>query len=255
MSESRSERLVGRSVLSDETYAVIRDLVLEHELPPGARVNIDALSARLGVSPTPVREALARLESDGLVVKQPLRGYSTTPLVTPREFGELIQFRVLIEQWTAEQAAATIEPGAAAELRRELDHAHQATAAGQSDAAMFRELAEHDQRFHRTIAHLAGNELIAQSFERTHFHLHFLRLYLASRSTDPRDPAAAERVRLMLEEYDRTNEVTRTLRDHAAIAEAVIAGDGASAARLMREHIEMSRRRFLPIVELLDDLG
>lgn len=246
--------LLARSVLSDETYAVVRELVLEHELAPGQRLNIDALALRLGVSPTPVREALARLESDGLVVKVPLRGYTTTSLLTPKEFVELSQFRVVIEQWTAEEAATTASARAADVLHDELGAVRDAVAGLGSGPSALRALTEHDARFHGLIAELAGNELVSQSFERTHFHLHFLRLYLAARAPDNvrkvAGPTTRQLGRIMFD-WERADQITWTIDQHAAIAEAVIAGDGTRAAALMREHIESSRRRTLPIVEAL----
>lgn len=252
MSELRFGGFVGRSVLSDDIYIVIRDLILDHDLPPGARVNIDALSARLDVSPTPVREALARLESDGLVVKRPLRGYSTTPLLTPREFEELTQFRILLEQFTAEHAAVSVGAAAADDLRSEL--ARGASAAGPVEADVLRALIEHDLRFHGRIAELGGNSLVAQSFERMHFHLHFLRLYLASLSAVD-EPRAAARLEPALARFDQAGAAARTIADHTAIADAIIAGDGSLAAARMRDHIEGGLHRFLPIVEALEQIA
>jgi len=63
------KRAPRRSVLSDEIYEMIKAMIFDHEIAPGSRVNIDALSVQLDVSQTPVREALARLESDGLIAK------------------------------------------------------------------------------------------------------------------------------------------------------------------------------------------
>jgi DNA-binding GntR family transcriptional regulator len=247
----RDRAPLSRSVLSDETYIVIRDLVLEHELRPGSRVNIDSLSARLGVSPTPVREALARLEADGLVVKTPLRGYWTTPLLTAREFFELTQFRVLIEQWTTEAAAANATADVHAALRAELDDARSHVGSLESGPDVFRALTEHDARFHGRIVQAAGNELIAQSFERAHQHMHFLRLYLASRDPGLANTAEADRLTARLREYERSGQVSRTIDEHTAIADALAVGDTQAAPRLMREHIERSLELFLPIAELL----
>ena len=69
-----NKRTPRRSVLSDEIYDMIKAMIFNHEIEPGSRVNIDALSFQLEVSQTPVREALARLESDGLIAKEPLKG-------------------------------------------------------------------------------------------------------------------------------------------------------------------------------------
>ncbi|MGW7596297.1 GntR family transcriptional regulator, partial [Streptomyces rubiginosohelvolus] len=62
----------ARQALSDSVYENIKAMVMDHEITPGARVSIEALSRALSVSPTPIREALATLEADGLVVKRPL---------------------------------------------------------------------------------------------------------------------------------------------------------------------------------------
>lgn len=68
-----------RQILTDETYDAIRSLLMSHQIQPGERINIDALSRMLGVSVTPVRETLARLESEALVTTQPLVGHRATP--------------------------------------------------------------------------------------------------------------------------------------------------------------------------------
>ena len=98
-----------RSVLSDEIHEMIRAMIFSHEIAPGQRVNIDALAVRLEVSQTPIREALARLESEGLIAKEPLKGFSATPLLSLKEFDDLFQFRLLVEPWAAEQAAKKID--------------------------------------------------------------------------------------------------------------------------------------------------
>lgn len=249
---------ISRSVLSDEIHLVVRDMILEHAIAPGERINIDALSARLGVSPTPLREALARLESDGLVVKTPMRGYSATPLLTVAEFVDLSQLRTVLESWTAATAARRVDDTARASLAGELDAAR-ASFAGLGDedeVSAYRALMEHDSRFHTLVATLAGNALIVQTFERTHFHLHFLRLYLASRTVRLSSPAAAlvdGQFGLYLDEGGARG--SRVVDEHAAIAAAVAAGDAERASTLMREHIESSEARFEPVVAALSQLG
>src|SRR5204863_5307295 len=149
-------RLPPRQVLADDVYEAVKALVMDHVIAPGARVSIDGLARQLGVSQTPIREALARLESDGLVIKAPLRGYSATPLLTRAEVDDLFQFRLLIEPWVA---------GRAAELASRDDHRRIAAEiascpeAPPSDAyEEFKALAGHDNRFHTLLATLAGNQ-------------------------------------------------------------------------------------------------
>jgi DNA-binding GntR family transcriptional regulator len=96
---------VRRQVLSDGVYEKLRAQLVEHIIEPGARMSIEALSRKYHVSPTPVREALARLESDGLVVKRPLVGYSATPPLDRAGFDNLFEMRLLLEPAAAGSAA------------------------------------------------------------------------------------------------------------------------------------------------------
>lgn len=90
-------RPARRTTLADDVYESVRALVVDHAAAPGQRINIEALARRLEVSPTPVREALARLESDGLVRKRPLAGYPAAPLLSRGEFDELVEMRLILE--------------------------------------------------------------------------------------------------------------------------------------------------------------
>ena len=115
-----------RSILSDETYSMIRAMIFAHEIVPGERVNIDALSVQLGVSQTPIREALARLESEDLIAKEPLKGYRATNLLSMKEFADLFNFRLLIEPYAAEQAAILIDAEGIKKLQNEIMSAKEA---------------------------------------------------------------------------------------------------------------------------------
>ena len=79
-------RLPQRQVLSDDVYETVKGLIMDSVVEPGTRLNIDALTRELGISQTPIRESLARLESDGLVIKEPLRGYRVSSRLTREEF-------------------------------------------------------------------------------------------------------------------------------------------------------------------------
>jgi DNA-binding GntR family transcriptional regulator len=81
--------------LSDEAYAALRERIVDCRLPPGLRVTEKRLAAELGVGLTPVRQALARLDNDGLVRTLPRRGYQITPL-TIESVNDLFQvWRIL----------------------------------------------------------------------------------------------------------------------------------------------------------------
>src|ERR1700730_14482273 len=86
----------SRQTLTDSVYEAVQELVMDQHIEAGARVNIDLVSRQLNVSPTPVREALARLEMDGLVIKEPLRGYTGTAMLDARGFTDSLVVAALL---------------------------------------------------------------------------------------------------------------------------------------------------------------
>src|ERR1700755_1935931 len=103
-----------RSVLADEVYEILKSKLMDNIVEPGSRLSIDGLARDLGCSPTPIREALARLESDGLVAKRAHYGYTAALLIDAQSFAELFRMRLLLEpacaSWAAQAASAPPRP-------------------------------------------------------------------------------------------------------------------------------------------------
>ncbi|MCO5954800.1 GntR family transcriptional regulator [Microbacterium yannicii] len=211
----------ARVMLGDEIYAVLQQAIMDGTIPPDARVNAGELARRFDVSPTPIREALARLESDGLVEKHPLKGYRTTDLLAREELVDLFELRLLLEPGTAARAAQRRRPAEAQDLLAEIDLAQ--VAVGQSDA--YATLSQHDVRLHDKVFRAAHNDTVRLAYARTHCHLHTFRLaYTGSYVAD-------------------------TVAEHAAIAEAIAASDPAGAESAMRTHVERSMERLLRVFD------
>ncbi|SNT65210.1 DNA-binding transcriptional regulator, GntR family [Asanoa hainanensis] len=209
-----------RITLTDDVYAAVQALIMDHEVQPGARINIDALARRLAVSPTPVREALARLESDGLVSKTPLVGYTATPLLTRAEFEELVEMRLVLEPAGAAKAAgAGLDTGELAGLRGAAD------LPGPGGADAVAAFTAQDARFHHTLAELSGNRMLHAAVVRLRAHLHLFRLHF---------PTAHYGV---------------SASEHHRIVDAVDADDADAAADAMRAHLTAARDRHLPFFE------
>jgi DNA-binding GntR family transcriptional regulator len=215
MNEGPRIRPLKRSTLGDEVYAALQTLIMKHTLAPGDRLNIDALARQLAVSPTPVRESLARLESDGLVRKRPLAGYTVSPLLTREEFTDMFDMRMLLEPATARWAADRADSDLRARISAE---AAAAVLPVDGDHAQFTAM---DARFHDLIAAAAGNQLLRDSVGRLHAHLHLHRLYL---------PYA---------------QAGTTQAEHRRLADAIVAGDAAEAEEAMRAHLTSARERHL----------
>jgi DNA-binding GntR family transcriptional regulator len=163
-----------RQMLGDEVYEDLKKLIMNHVIAPGAKLNIDALARELGTSSTPIREALARLESDGLASKMALRGYSATLLMSRQQFDDLYGLRLLLEPWAAGRAAAGLDDEGAALLEREMES--RPLPPDSPDYEVYREFSSHDARLHDLVLRLAGNEAVRQALARTHAHLHLFRL-------------------------------------------------------------------------------
>ena len=106
--------------LSDRLTDIVRDIILSGEISPSLAIRQDALAARLKVSKIPLREALARLEQDGLVVSHPNRGYFVTPL-SADEAEEVYELRLRIEPDAAAQACLAATPAEQNAAREALD--------------------------------------------------------------------------------------------------------------------------------------
>jgi DNA-binding GntR family transcriptional regulator len=203
--------------LGDEVYDALYSQLMSLRIPPGTRISIDNLVRELGVSQSPIREALSRLEAQGLVVKTHLIGYSAAPQIDDASLGHLYDLRLLIEPYVAGEAARHMNDSAVAQLRTldaSMQAIHSAGRASYGDFAMF------DGQFHDLIAHGSGNELARDALMRLHTHVHLFRLfYLASATRE----ANAE---------------------HAEIVAAIVARDPKGAGEAMRQHILRSRERF-----------
>lgn len=243
-SAAPKKRTPRRSVLSDEIYEMIKTMIFDHEIAPGSRVNIDALAVQLEVSQTPIREALARLESDGLIEKEPLKGYRATQLFTVKQLNDLFQFRLLIEPWAAEQAAKLIDNTGKTALKAEMQSAK--TAIKFSGLDQFQALSEHDSRFHTLISNISGNQTVADFYERTHCHLHLFRLYMANKLHRIQPEERTEFVADLFEQYYQSSSGQLAIKEHDAIAKAILDQNAKAAKAAMHSHIESSLKRFSP---------
>lgn len=200
-------------------YDSLRAPIVDGQIPPGERINIDATAQWLGVSQTPVREALQKLVGDDLVVYTAGRGYRTTPILDLPGLRSVFEFRLLVEPWAARAAATQRLSNPAAALQAELA-SFADLAGGREDVRQ--EMLGHDSRFHATILASTGNDVVRSAYAQAHCHLHVFRLYsvdVNGRHTRPEhqriidairdcDPDAAERAMTehICNSYDRSSQ-------------------------------------------------
>jgi DNA-binding GntR family transcriptional regulator len=214
----------ARRMLSDEVYEGIRELVFDQHFAPGQRLVIDQLARRLGVSPTPVREALARLESDQVVVKEPHKGYSVAPMLDSQSFLALYEMRLVIEPAAARLAAERAAPEQVKAMRAALKKMD-AIAQKMKDmetAAHYREyraVPELDVSFHEAIAKASGNPFLYETVARLRPQQQTARIY-SNRGVPDLALAVVE---------------------HHAILDAIVAANPDEAGLRMREHLNRAR--------------
>ena len=205
--------------LGEEVYKAIYDQLMSHKIAPGGRIAVDGLARELGVSQTPVREALSRLEAQGLIVKTHLIGYSAANQLDERRLGQLYDIRMLLEPFAAAKAALN----ASDEVLENFYHlAQQMEVRGDAVSRIaYGEFARYDSEFHELVAAASGNELIRDTLSRLHTHVHLFRLFYHARAT------------------------SGAIEEHSKIIEAIRARDPDAAEAAMRDHIEHSRDRFM----------
>lgn len=210
-----ARRLRAHPPLVDDVHDVLVDMIMNRQVDADSRINIDALARTMSISPTPIREALARMEAEGLVVKEPRRGYVVARVIGLEELRAMIDFRLLIEPAAAAAAAERSSPADATAL---VEFARSG-GSGQSDPGANRLDMIYDAKFHDTIALLGGNSWLRDSLLRLRSHLHMYRL------------------------YHHAHHAAATTPEHVEIAEAIAARRPAEAREAMRRHLDTAMRR------------
>jgi DNA-binding GntR family transcriptional regulator len=191
-------------------------MLVSGEIAPGTRVGIDAIARKLGISQTPIREALSRLEAEKLVVKVPNVGYHATTQMTPSEVSDLFVLRLLVEPYAAARAAEALDDAGIARLTQiaaEIDRA------GPETPVTYARFAETDATLHCLIAQASGNALIAETITRLHMHLHIFRFVFSAGGPE------------------------EAPEEHREIIRALLARDAVAAEAAMRTHLEQSHAR------------
>lgn len=150
-------RAGGKPTASDLAYAAIRDLILRTELKPGQVLSESAMSARLQVGRTPLRDALRLLSHDGLVVIEPRRGTMVAPL-TISDLEAIFEVRIAIESVIADAAAARVSAPDIADIERLAEQAAANTSA-ESDTGL-------DEQLHAKVAAISRNRFLVDFHKR-----------------------------------------------------------------------------------------
>jgi DNA-binding GntR family transcriptional regulator len=193
-STPRRKPMVPRRRAADTVarlHETLRAMVIGYDIRPDQRVNEVELARRLAVSRTPLREALNRLASEGLLVAAPNRGFRSRPLDT-KEIFDLYEARRIIETCGVRLACERATAADIAGLARFWDDAI-ARSESQGSAT---KLVRLDEEFHERLLALAGNGELVRALERINAHIHFVRWIDLGREERRRGTYAEHRVLL-----------------------------------------------------------
>jgi DNA-binding GntR family transcriptional regulator len=213
--------LTVRATLVDQVYERLMELLLGGTLQSGDPVSIDGTARYLGVSPTPVREALARLESTGNVVRVAMRGYRVPEMPDAKEIADIMDARLLIEPKLAELACSQGVDGWLDGLEEAIEE--QERAPHTADGAAIREYHRPDERFHRLIAEHADNAALLRAYDALGGHGQRFRLFIG----------------VGVQDY------AHAISEHRELLAALRRGYGPEVYRLMHSHISGVKERAL----------
>jgi DNA-binding GntR family transcriptional regulator len=201
-----------RSTLVDQVYERLMALLLDGTLHSGDPISIDGTARYLGVSHTPVREALARLESTGNVVRVAMRGYRVPEMPDAKEIADIMDARLLIESQLAELACVRVDSTLLDALEEAIEE--QERAPHTSDAAAIRKYHRADERFHRLIAEHADNRALLRAYDALGGHGQRFRLFIGVGVQDSESAIAEHRDLLAALRRGHGSEVYRIMHTH-----------------------------------------
>lgn len=217
-----------KSVNTDIAYDHVRQRILRGDYGPGDALMTEALASEIGVSRTPVRDALRKLEADGLVEIQPRLG-ARVKQFDRQEYREMCELRLALEAQTAGLAAKNRTPEDLVEIKGVLINLRRLTKelkTSRNRGPKTNKIAKEDVRFHLAIMAASKNALMQREILRLHL---IQRVAQAPIGRNFRETASRE---------DQLANHDRVLAEHEAIFAAIADGDARAAKLAMETHIE-----------------
>lgn len=215
-----SNVVINRATLSDQVYEYLRSEILTGVFVPGERLDLGGLVERLRVSKMPVKEAIARLATEGLLDVQAQRGTFVSQ-VNPHELAETFEVRCALEMMAGELACARAKKSDIERLRKLMVEMEQS-----GEVARHLEL---NFQFHSLIVELSGNSKLAETYHRLRVPIQVAGIHYRSESWKER--------------------IAQEQKEHRAIVRALEQKDAEAVSRAIREHIKRGGASLLEDVE------
>lgn len=207
---SNTEKFQKLPPLKQRAYETIKELILSGQSQGGEALSVGELAERFGVSRTPVREALLRLEQEGLVETVPYRG-TYVKVISEEEIAEVYEVRGVLEGLAARLATARIPQEELEAFESALQSLDKEMVLGE-----YERYVDNDTRFHEMIVENCGNKTLEDLVRQLSDRSYRIRVYAQQISGD---------------------HMTQSHEEHRWVLRALREGDAVAAERLMTEHL------------------
>ncbi len=212
--ESQNTELLSVKVLEN-----LRTAIQQNQLKPGQHLFEEEIARQLGVSRVPVRQAIHKLERDGLVVIEPHRGASVVNL-SDQDIEEIYGLRIALEMYAIAQATGRAQKKEIAVLQAIVDQMRK-----QASEDIVPDPNQLDLKFHETICEMSGNHKLLEAWQRL-----------------------STQIRMVLALKNLVNNDARTIADgHQRVIDAIRKGDAGTAQQILVGHIQASAKRILKV--------
>ncbi len=220
----RKKALVKDS-LTDRAYKEIKNWIVHYKLKPGVQLRIEELSAALGMSQTPVREALSKLEHEHLVDRHPQKGYSVRAL-NLKDVSDIYDLRMALEVVAAEEAATRMRDTDRKNLSRLLQEIDRLIKKGEKARVLTLE-----QEFHMKIMAATGNRFLTEILGSI-----FERIWMI------------QNINILTSDH-----LVDAHKQHQEIYQALEKADAPKSAALMKKHLKFTKKYVLSRLQNRDD--
>jgi len=208
--ETKARKLIDNPDLRSQTYKILKNMIITREILPGKKISEETLAQEIGVSRTPIREALFRLENEGIVKIIPRRGaFVVKP--SKENIIEILQIREVLEALIVRLVTPLMEESDIRELRSCLEKLR----ATPEEERHVIEYTDSELEFHDLLRKKCPNKMLRRMMEMVNARLQIIRLRTVIL------PGRAQ----------------KTLDEHAAILEMIEKGNAEEAELMMRRHV------------------
>lgn len=217
-------KLDRRPNLRDQVYDIVKNMIVLREMEPGQKINEEELADRIGVSRTPIRETLCRLENEGIVEIVPRRGAFVVKQ-SEKTVIEILQIREALEGLVTRLATQNMDD----KTLRKLQDSLRKISSVPDEKRHLVKYTRADVEFHSLVLDACQNQMLQNMMEIVNAHLQIIRLRTVVL------PGRAK----------------KTVQEHYQILEAIEKNDPKAAEELMRKHVESVRNDAIRNIEAM----